>query len=138
MEVIFACVILAILVLAASQSMYFSKSIAAKQRSRRTALEIANGRLEDVRAAPYSQIASSTTNGTVRYLRRTSTGWSISSSNPGETVQVNNFARPIVTTVQYIDADGGSTSYDCLKVIVRANYAAGANDYVQLETIRAP
>ena len=137
-EVIIAILILAILVLAATQSIRYSKTMATQQRNRRVALEIANGRLEDMRAAGYSQIAHATKNSSVRYLSRSTNSWSISSSNPNETTVVNGRTRPMVTTVQYIDADGGSTSYDCLRVAVRVYYGPGTNEFVGLETIRSP
>lgn len=132
-----ACLILGILAIAATESIRYSKSMTIVQRNRRTATDIANGRLEDVRSVSYTNVASGTVNGTLRYLRRNANSWSILNSDPGETVVVNGRSRPIVTTVQYIDADGGSTSYDCLQVVVRVNYGPGANDVVRLETVRS-
>lgn len=137
-EVIIAILILAILVLAATQSIRYSKTMATQQRNRRVALEIANGRLEDTRAAAYNQIAHATKNSDVRYLSRGTNSWTISSSNPNETTVVNGRARPMVTTVQYLDADGGSASFDCLRVAVRVYYGPGTNEFVGLETIRSP
>jgi type II secretory pathway pseudopilin PulG len=126
-EVIMACLILGILAIAATESIRYSKSMTITQRNRRTATDIANGRLEDVRSVSYTNVASGTVNGTVRYLRRNASSWSILNSDPGETVVVNGRTRPIVTTVQYIDADGGATSYDCLRILVRVNVTASGD-----------
>ena len=51
---------------------------------------------------------------------------------------VNYRPRPMRTTVQYVDADGGSASYDLLKFNVRVQYSASASNQVELETMRGP
>ena len=104
---------------------------------RRMAMEMANSRLEDVRGAPYSVLTNSLSYN-VYYLDKITGAWRMSASDQGETVSINGRNRPITTTAQYLDADGGSASYDCLRVTASVRYGNAAKDTVTLSTIRAP
>ncbi len=136
-EVVMAILLLSILAVAGAASMNLSRGMASVQKNHRTALEIASGRLEDVRAAGYASIRPSASNYNAYFLSRTGANWVVSSSNPGETVLVNGRSRPMVTTVQYVDIDAGSASYDAVRVWVSLQYHGNTSSVVVLETVRS-
>ena len=67
-----------------------------------------------------------------------SMNWVVSAGGTNETVQVNGHARSRIATVQYVDVDGGSASYDALQFKVRVQYGSSADLWVELETLRGP
>lgn len=137
-EVMVASVILAVLALSVAASIHYARSTSILQRNRRTAMEAANGRMEDVRSALFSEVRPANSNYNVYYLNRTSANWAVTSADPGENIVLNGRTRSMVTTVQYMDADGGSASYDCLRVLVSVQYNQDADSKVILETLKAP
>jgi Tfp pilus assembly protein PilV len=137
-EVMVGCVILAVLALASGASLQYARSNSVVQRDRRTALELANSRLEDIRASAYNDVKPSAQNYTVYYLRRSGASWVVSAGGTNETVQVNNQVRSLVTTVQYVDVDGSSASYDALRLKASVQYGSSADAWVELETLRGP
>lgn len=137
-EVMVGCLILGVLALASAASLQYARSTSVQQRDRRTALELANSRLEELRAAAYNDVKPSANNFNPFYLRRQGTGWAVSSGNTNETVQVNGRARSLITTVQYVDVDGGSASYDALQFKASMQYGSSADMWVELETLRGP
>jgi len=137
-EVIVSCLILTIIAVATAECMYHSRAESVKQRNRRLALDAANSRLEDTRAALYTNIKPPANDYSVYFLSKTGATWTVSSTDPGETVLIAGHAREMDTTVQYVDADGGVASYDCLRVAVVVNFSGNASTVVKLETIRAP
>lgn len=132
-----AVLILSILAIAGAASMYLSRSTAIVQRDRRTALEIANGRLEDARVAAYDSVSPLAQNYNTYYLSRTGANWKVTSTDPGEKAVINGRPQTMRTTVQYVDIDGGSSSYDVLRFMVSVQYHANASSVVALETLRA-
>lgn len=137
-EIMIASVVLAVLALGAAASIEKTRIGTTQQRNRRTALEMANSRLEQLRQAGYAQIKPSALNYNTYYLANTGGTWTISSSDPGEQVNLYGNSRPLRTQVQYVDVDGGSTSYDGLKLVVRVQYLAGSDSFVELETLKSP
>ena len=137
-EVLVACLILAIVAIATAACLYQSRAQASIQRNRRTAMEFANARLEALRNAPYTVIQPPTQTYTAYYLDDITGSWRVSASDQGETVTLSGRSLPMTTTVQYMDADGGAASYDCLRITVHVWYRDGANDVVRLQTIRSP
>ena len=137
-EVLVACVILATIAVGTAACLYLARGGTTVQRDHRTALEVANSRLEEVRSAPYTSVARTNVSSyAVYYLDRIGGTWHMSATDPGETVKVGNTTRPMTTTAQFVDADGGTASYDCIRVKVRVPYHTGTSDSVTLETIRA-
>ena len=137
-EVIVACVILAVIAIATASCLYLARGGTTVQRNRRSAMELANSRMEELRSAAYPSIAPPTLTYAVQYLDRIGGVWHASATDPNETVVIGGIARPMVTTVQYVDADGGSASYDCLRLKVVVQYRGNAGDVVILETIESP
>jgi len=135
-EVIVACAILAIVAVGTGTYLHVARAQAALQRNRRTALGLANSRLEALRGAAYTSVRPPALNYNLYYLDLLTGAWRVSDFDRGETVRLAGAARPMTTTVRYVDASGGSTAYDCLRVAVRVQYGGGAGQVVRLETLR--
>lgn len=137
-EVLMACVILAVIAVGTAACLYLARGGTTVQRDHRSALELANSRLEEVRSAPYTSVArTNVLSYAVYYLDRIGGTWHMSAVDPGETVKVGATTRPMTTTAQFVDADGGTASYDCIRVTVSIPYHTGTSESVKLETIRA-
>ena len=138
-EVLLAVVLLTVLAVAGVAFLYHSRATISIQRNRQVALAVANGRLEALRASSYTNMSPAVLDYTVRYLSPGGAGdWNITAGDPGETAGINGRNLPVITTVQYIDVDGGSASYDAVRLTVNAEYRVGTSDKVTLQTIRAP
>ena len=137
-EVMVSCLILAVIAVATAACLYYAREQTSVQRNRRTAMELANSRLEEIRGAPYSDVSPSSHNYDTNFLDRMSGSWRLSNADQGETVTIGGRTRPITTTVQYMDVDGGSATYDGLRIAVSVGYSGGAEDVVRLATIRSP
>ena len=103
-EVIIGCLILAVLALAAMASLQYTRSMTVQQRDRRTALELANGRLEALRGALFNSVRPTSSNYNVYYLRSSGTTWVVSSSATSETVTVNYRPRPLIGIITKVDS----------------------------------
>jgi len=107
------------------------------KRNHRTALEVANGRLEALMGAAYSAVVPLANNYSTYYVDYLTGQWRVSNVDRSETTIVGGRTRPITTTVTYIDADGGSATYDLIRFTVAVQYTDTATDVVRLETMRA-
>lgn len=137
-EIMIASVVLAVLALGAAASIEKTRVGTTQQRNRRTALEMANSRLEQLRQAAYTQVRPASQNYNVYYLSNTGGTWSSFSTDPNEQVVLYGNSRPMRTQVQYVDVDGGAASYDGLKLTVRVQYLASSEAFVELETLKSP
>lgn len=137
-EVLIASVILLVIATGAGSYMYGSRRDAGLQRLKRVAVEVANARLELVRGSGYDNVKPTTQSFAAIYLNGTSGTLVRGSSNPNETFSVHGVVLPIVTTVQYVDIDGGSSSYDALKVVVQVGVRLGSSERIRLETFVSP
>lgn len=137
-----ATVLLAVIAIAGGSYLYQSRAGVSIQRNKRIAFEIANSRIEDVRASNYDDVKPSPGNGfSIRYLTPPATPgnpWNVTASNPNETVNINGLSLPITTTVQYMDVDGGSATRDYLRIVVNVGYRLNSAERVTLETFYAP
>jgi len=132
--------ILVVLVLGVASFIYYGRSSVYAQRDRLAVLELVNGRLEQLRAEPYTTFSGRlASNYKVYWLRLEGGSWEIYASERQQNLPVNNArSYPSTTTVQYSDADGGAASYDMLKFTVRMEYRMGSSDAIALSTYRAP
>lgn len=138
-EILVACLILAVVAVGTAACLYLSQGATAVQRNRRTATELAGSRLEELRTAPYDSIKPPAKNYNVYYISRASGTWTTpAATDPGETNRVNGLWQPMTTTVRYVDADGGGATYDCLRLAVTLRYGRSALDVVTLETLESP
>lgn len=136
-EVMLACLLLTILVLAGGAYLYHSRATINIQRNKRAALESANRRMEALIASGYDEIKPSTQNYTRHYLSATGGVWRLTSNDPREVTPINGRNYSLRTTVQYVDIDGGSSSYDVLRLSVEVDYRGGREAPIVLETLRA-
>lgn len=138
MEVMIAMIILAIMATAGAAYLHFSRASLAVQRNKRTALEAANTRMEDIRSTTYTALTSLfPLDYSTRYLRRVAGAWQVSLSDPGETVNINGSLLPVATTIRYLDMDGGVSSYDCFEIVVNAAYRPDSSDQVKMQSLYA-
>lgn len=134
-EVMLAIVILLIMALAGASFIFYSSGQIGIEKNKRVAMELANARLEEMRFASYVSIAPGHDYYVHKIKKSGSGGWDIDYTGADENVTINNMSLPIVTTVQYVDEDGGFASYDYLKVDVEVNYSArDASQKVMLTT----
>lgn len=136
-EVMVAVVLLAVLAIGGAASLHLARSQMVSQRNHRMALEVAGGRLEALRAAAYTQVTPLVQNYVANFVDLMTGAWRVSAADPGETVSIGGRARPMVTTVTYVDADAGSASYDLLRFRVSVQYGTRTQDVVRLETMRS-
>ena len=137
-EVLVSCLILAVIAVGTGACLSLSRTDASVQRNRRTAMELANSRLEEIRGAPYSDVCPASQSYDVNFVDWMTGSWRVSNADQGETVTIGGRTRPISTTVQYMDVDGGAATYDCLRIAVSVAYGGGPEDVVRLATIRSP
>jgi len=134
-EAMTACALLAILAIAGVTALYQTGSGLALQKQRRVALGLANSRLEELRSAPYTALtALIPLDYSTNALRKVSGQFVLGS---GETVSIGGKPMSMTTTLQYADADGGSASYDMLRLTASVQYRS-AGEVVALQTLRGP
>ena len=137
-EVMIAMIILALLAIGGGAFLSYSRTHVDIQRNKRAALEEANKRLEELRASGYDATKPTNNNYVVVYLQKSGNAWNRRSSDPGETVSINGQTMPIVTTVQFVDVDGGSASYDYTLFAVQVGFRAGSTNRVHLWSYNSP
>ncbi len=140
-EIALGVLILAVLALGASMLYHQSWGQLSAQRDRRAALAAANSRLEALRASPFSDIEPPNEDYQVYFVAASGAAWLHSTSDPGETVQVNRRQHGIVTTLAYVDADPSDMddTYDYLQARVSVGYrTADPAARVILETLISP
>ena len=135
-EVALAILLFSILAITAGAALHHARGLVAVQKARRAALDVANGRLESLRGAAYENIRPTLNNYSIYYVSFSGGAWSVSTTDPGETAAINGVQRPLISTVQYVDTDGGSVSYDAVQVTVSVQFTASAKDVVVIRTMR--
>jgi type II secretory pathway pseudopilin PulG len=134
-EIIVSCVILAVLAISGMTALCETGAGLAIQKNRRIALGIANSRLEELRTVPYIALtALISKNYNTNAIGKVSGQFALL---PGETVSIGGQPMSMTTTIQYADVDGGSSTYDYLRMTTSVQYH-GVNDQVTLQTMRGP
>jgi len=133
-EVLVGALILAVLAVGTAGYLYHARSETAQGGDLRLSLEVANTRLEELRMADYHAIKPPTDDYNIHYLAKLGTNWNHNATDPGEMVVMDARDFSIVTTVQYLDLDGGLSSYDYIAIMARAVHAADPARRVVLET----
>jgi len=137
-EVMFALLISTVLVLGVAAFIYYGRASVYAQRDRLSVLERVNQRLEWLRSEPYTSVQPPAENFSTYWMRTpTVSGWRFYTSRRTQNVTVNTRRYRMETTVQYVDADGGSPSYDALLFTVSMRYRTGSNDEITISTYRA-
>ena len=138
-EVMMAVVVIVIVAVGGAAFIYYSSAQIAIDSTRRVALEIANARLENLRAAGFAVI-SPDPDFDIHYVTKQDANWLLSDNDPEETVNIGNLVMPIVTTVQYIDDNEADMieSYEYISVSVEVGYRQNTGEAVMLNTYIAP
>lgn len=131
-EILWTCVILAVITLAAGAFVSLSSGTVSVTRNHRLGLEAANSRLEDLRSAGYDAIKPATLSYTTNYLSWSGSAWVRTLTDPGEVLQILGQNYPIITSMCYVDSDGGAASYDVLYVSVLVKYRKNEPNTVRL------
>ena len=136
LEVMFAAVILAVIILGAGAYVVHGSGTINIYRNKMTALELAMNRLEEIRAADYSSITPSILNYDRNYVSKQGTDWVVSGRDTHETTNISGMDMPITTTVQYVDKDPFDSvdTFDYLLVTVAINYRINTNETVSIQT----
>lgn len=148
-EAILAMIILAILAIGGMSFIVHGTNQLNIYRNKLIALEIANNRLEELRALNYEKVATSPQNDTSWYVKKKSDGtWELdidgnlmrfSETDAEEPVVINGLTKAITTTIQYMDKSGSpGGSCDYLLVIAKTGYRAGSSEIVELRTYIGP
>jgi len=136
-EILLACLILAIMAVSGATAIYQTASGLTDQKNRRIALGVANSRLEDIRATPYTVLtALISQNYNTNTIKKVGNAFV---AGTGETVSIGGKTMSMTNTIQYVDADGGTGTYDYLRVTVSVQYPLrSGSDVVRLQTAEGP
>ena len=137
-EVMIAIVLLGVIAVGGAAFLYRSRADITIARDKRVALEAANSRMEALRLSPYGDIEPSNIGASSCYLSGAPGSWTLSGSDPDETVTINGRAFDMITRAEYRDIDGGVVSDDCLLISVSVQSRLGSDDVVYLESLYAP
>ena len=148
-EVSIALVILVIVILGGGLYFFYGRLGINREGYRRAALELASQRLEEVKAADYSEIIPDGFDpGYDPYYIVWRSSWDTLANlveyptDPNfsyDYVTVGNLAnQKMLTEAQYIDNDGGGDSYDYLKITVTVSWGDNPDNKVELVTLIAP
>jgi Tfp pilus assembly protein PilV len=131
-----ACLILAIIAVAAADYIYRGQATQLVQKNRRLALMVANSRLEEIRATPYGSLANllASNYSAVTVLRSNN----VFVARSGERVNIGGVLLPMTNTIQYIDTENDNNTRDAIKVTVSVGYKAGMSDQIVLQTVKSP
>lgn len=137
-EVMIALLIVTVLVLGVAAFIYHGRASVYAQRDRLSALERVNQRLEWLRSEPYISVRPPAQNFSTYWMRApTTAGWRFYTSRRRENIQVNTRRYLMTTTVQYVDVDGGTPSFDAVLFTVSMRYRTGSTDEISISTYRA-
>jgi len=148
-EVMISMVIILVLVVGGAAFIYYASRDIGFERNRVVALQVANSRLEELRADLYAKIIPQDLDGNLYYNYNlyyinydvNNKKWVFNSIDPNDTVSINKLSNlPITTTVQYVDVEPADAivSYDYVHVTVSVAYRLGSSDIVKLETYIGP
>ena len=139
-EIMAAMTVLIVLVLGVAAYIYYSRASVYAQRDRLTVLELVKSRMELLQAANFADVTPPSQNYRTYWMRPPAQGntrWRFYASRARQRINVNSRSYYMTTTVQYVDADGGTPSYDALKFTVNMQYRTGSSDKIELSTYRS-
>ena len=136
-EVLIALVILVIVILGGGLYFFYGRLGINREGYRRAALERASQRLEQLKAANYSDIALEPPSDQLYYITYGSS-WNLTPDKTEDTISEDNLPDGvIVTQAQWVD-EGSDESYDYLKVTVTVAWGDNPDNKVELVTLIAP
>ena len=132
-EVMVAIVVLATVAVGMGAFLSMNRSALSLQRNRRVALELANARLEELRATTFSSLVGmlpATNYNTFYFAHLTPTTWTNSSTAIYEQTNLNGAAAVMCTQVRLC----GASNYLCLTVNVNGSPTNDYNREAMLQT----
>ena len=135
-----ALMILTIIALGSAAYIYHGRALTYAQGDRMTVLELVQSRLELLRAEDYANVHPPAENYNTYWMRPPQGGqsrWRFYTSQARQRLNVNSRRYFMTTTVRYVDADGGSPSYDALLFTVSMRYRQGSTDEIKISTYRS-
>lgn len=117
-------VILAVLAVVTGAMFAQAHANLTRQAHRRVAMELANGRLECLRASAYGSLRPASNQATL-YLTGGPITWLRFATETHETLAVGTAAYDMVTRVDTFEVDAASPTQNCLRVRVTVADAAG-------------
>jgi prepilin-type N-terminal cleavage/methylation domain-containing protein len=134
-EVMIAIVVLAVLVVGSSSFMYHTRATLAHEGRKRIAMEIANARLEEIRALPTATITNLVPRTGIHHLTRNAAGgWALDATAP-ENVTRNGVTYKLNTQISHVDG----YLMDMETTVIYAVRPDGAGkDFVTLRTYYLP
>ncbi len=141
-EVMFSCLILAIIAIAGAAYLTSASVTLDVQRNRMSALATANRYMDEWRGTSWGVVTNRLPSSSyaTNYVTRTGfCSWSSGSSSGLGGLVTNNGVRMTVTNaLSYFDANGGSPSYDCVSVTVSVMDPLRPDSVVVLRTLVSP
>ena len=145
-EVMIALIIIAIIILGGGMFFFYGRVNIIREAHRRAAVLVASQRLEELKAAEYSDIDPDSTD-EYYYIRWGEGDWYfVPYDSPSvdyeEPVDVDNLPKgppgpTMVTKAEYVAEDGG-ISHDYLQITVTVNWHDSTTNMVSLTTLIAP
>lgn len=134
-EVMMACVVLAVIAIAGGGFVAQSLKTLAVHRNRCVALAMANSRLEEVRGTSFAQLTNIVSGNATVWIKRNGTGWQVTTAADSDTYTLNAGQEEIRTALTLTNWPALGLS-KVLRVTVQTTYQKP--DYVALSTLYAP
>jgi prepilin-type N-terminal cleavage/methylation domain-containing protein len=134
-EVMMACVVLAVIAMAGGAYVYQSMGTLALHRDRSVAVAMANSRMEELRNTPFSDltnISGFVTSGT-NWIKRLGSGWVKTTASEYDSFGLGAYSGQLRAGLQFTNI---VVPFDAMIMTVQATYRTP--DYVSLTTIYAP
>lgn len=130
-EVMVACVVLAVIALAGGSFVAQSQGTLAVHRNRCLALATANSRLEEVRATPFDQLTNLMSGTSTVWIRRNGMGWQVTTATGYDSFNIGTSQEQLGTGLILTNWPALGASR-VLRVTTQATYRKP--DYVVLNT----
>lgn len=134
-EVVMACVVLALVAVVGGSYEARSALTLAVHRSRCVALATANSRLEELRDTPFSQLTNMVAGGAAVWVRRNGAGWRVSTAAEHDDFAIGTSMEELRTSLVLTNWPTLGSS-KVLQVTTLATYRKP--DYVRLMTLVGP
>ncbi len=134
-EVMMACVVLAVIAITGGSFVAQSQGTMAVHRHRCVALAMANSRLEEIRGTVFNQLTNMVSGSVVVWIKRNGTGWQVTTASDHDSYTLDGSLQELRTGLALTNWPALGSSR-ILRVTVQATYQKP--DYVALTTLYAP
>ena len=134
-EVMMACVVLAVIAIAGAGFVAQTQNTLAIHRSRSAALAIANSRFEELRGTSFSQLTNLVSGTAMVWIKRNGSGWQVTTASDHDIFMLDSSQEELRTGLSLTNWSALGLS-KMLRVTVQATYKKP--DYVTLTTLYGP